>query len=94
MSILKTIEEVFTVLPIEKLAEGNTIFIELDSINYNLLNKEIGDKYTILSEQNVPDIGKGMTLNFMGHNIIVAENKKVKTQLDTFYIAFKAKILW
>lgn len=86
----------------EKLIEGlgsiplerNIIYIELDIVRFEDLNKEIEDIYELKSSatmQSVPDFGDSIILSYLDKTFIVSCNKKAKTQLEVINVAFKIK---
>ena len=90
MSILKTLENLIGLMPLELVKDG-IFYIELDKKNYDSIDDEIDATY-VIQEAKVPDIGKGKVLVFMGYKFIFVINKD-KIGTESFYIAFKTKIL-
>jgi len=93
--MLSKLEEIMGVLPWDKV-ETNTLFIELDEAAFKEFEQEINEKVDTFIEKARkvdPDIGDALWLTFNGRNLVVASNKKAKTKLETFYVAFKTKMI-
>ena len=95
MGVLLSIDRCLNTLPKDLLAE-NIIYIELDKEKYELLQTEI-TTYTNVPdlkfiEQKVEDFGKCSVFTYNGYKIIVALGKSTK-QTDTFYVAFRTKVI-
>lgn len=89
-------------IPLE-LLENRTLYVELDKNNYSKLQEECEDKISFqlneglptqysLTSEKVPDIGKSVVLTTMGFRIVCVLNE-AKIRPDTFYIAFRTKII-
>lgn len=81
------------------LIEGNIVYIELDKDTYDTFLKEVDEKVNAMAEisttefkKQVADIGVCTVLSYMGYKIVVSVNKD-KNKMDTFYFAFKTKVI-
>ena len=100
MNILNKLEEIMGVLPWDKV-ETNTLFIELDEVTFEEFGKEIEARYNLgekvafteKARKVDPDVGDALWVTFMGRNLVIASNKRAKEKLDTFYVAFKTKLV-
>jgi len=95
MGLLLSIDRCLNALPKDLLAE-NIVYIELDKDKYELLQTEI-TTYTNVPdlkfiEQKVEDFGKCSVFTYNDYKIVVALGKGTK-QTDTFYVAFRTKVL-
>jgi len=95
MGLLFSIDRCLNALPKDLLAE-NIVYIELDKDKYELLQTEI-TTYTNVPdlkfiEQKVEDFGKCSVFTYNDYKIVVALSKGTK-QTDTFYVAFRTKVL-
>jgi dihydroneopterin aldolase len=94
MGILASIDRCVNQIP-KDLVENKILYLELDKKNYELVQEEIevvtGSDVKLI-EQKVDDIGKSIVLNYNDYKIVIIVNKD-KEGLDTFYVAFKTKIL-
>ena len=101
MGLLFSIDRCLNALPKDLLAE-NIVYIELDKDKYELLQTEITTHYDLVSvpiapdlkfiEQKVEDFGKCSVFTYNDYKIVVALGKGTK-QTDTFYVAFRTKVL-
>jgi hypothetical protein len=88
--MLERLERLVEVLAWDHIV-GGVVFIELDTIRYDEVLKEVEDKYSF-KETAVKDIGKAIHLNYMGKTFIITYNPKAKVVLEDMYVAFKTKI--
>ena len=73
-----------------EIIEGRTFYVELDKEGYDEIDKDVN---LLIQEQKVPDIGPCKV--FVGPNgyKVIAVLNKDKAGGDSFYIAFRTKIL-
>lgn len=87
------------------LISDNILYIELDKTNFDKLKSEIDNQVSYqlslledaqpefkFEKQHVPDMGKCEVLMCMGRKFVFVVNEKLD-RADTFYLAFKTKII-
>ena len=95
--ILTTLDRAISAIQTHDLIEYKTVYIELDSKNYELITEEVetllDPKNTISVEiQKSKNLGECKILTYLGYKIIITVNKN-KENINDFYFAFKTKIL-
>lgn len=95
MNILASIDKCLNTLS-KDIVLGDTVFIELNKDSYEQLEGEVKDllgNHVVLLEEKVEDFGKCKVLQFaQGYKVIIAVNKG-KGPAESFYVAFKMKIV-
>jgi hypothetical protein len=87
LKFLEKLVEVFQRVPHEK----NVLYVELDSVRYEDLLKEVEGMSESIEQKHVPDFGDCAILTFMGYKFIISCDKRLKTQQEVINIAFKIK---
>ena len=81
----------------EELVQDGIFYVEVDEESYKSIEVDASINYpsgTIkLEPEKVKDIGKATVLQFNNHKIIIVSNKDTKQSLNSFYLAFKTKII-
>jgi hypothetical protein len=96
MNIIKTLDRCLHMIPPE-LIENKVLYVEVDKENYEEIDTEVSaiisdPSVNILKEQKVADIGKCITLTYMGYQFIIVQDKN-KSRQKSFYLAFKTTII-